>query len=226
MQGREARRLILDEHGRSGDYESVISSARRDSIRNTALAFARIAPAIFQRSFERLRETSPRDYEFIKHHGDGGMDFIFFGMEKKIPVFAAVSFIRKETPKGVITVSLRSDVYIEDGPTCSEGKTTCGYVAGENAAVSDYLRTHRRGNDLVVETKRYVQLEIDNSPIDVGPPIRILRIDDQGPRWVQHGENCDLGNIPMRKPNNLAPGYSLFHSGFIPLIKIHLKYTD
>ena len=52
------------------------------------------------------------------------------------------------------------------------------------------------GDDLVQMVGLFIQLEIDDVPEKVGPPITILKIDDTGPRWIQNGESCNIGKIP------------------------------
>jgi hypothetical protein len=54
-----------------------------------------------------------------------------------------------------------------------------------------------RTTDLASLVSKFVQLEIDEKPEQVGPPIRVLQIDAKGARWIQHGEGCRIG-VPVK----------------------------
>jgi hypothetical protein len=71
----------------------------------------------------------------------------------------------------------------------------CGFTAGVDSAIrKDNAKNAGRKTVLSgAEMNRLIQLEIDQDPDRVGLPIRILRIDSNGPRWIQNGEDCNLG---------------------------------
>jgi hypothetical protein len=131
---------------------------------------------------------------FMKQ-GNGRTEFIFFGMEKEMPVVAWVAFLAGEDANGQIKVSV-SRVHADDALACPEHAPACGFAVGSNKAIRSYMAKNFWGDDLVGDVGRFLQLEIDAVPAEVGPPIRILKIDSDGPHWVQNGEGCNIGDIP------------------------------
>jgi hypothetical protein len=190
--------------GLSADYyETLVSeaSAKSHSFRGTVEGFESIAPPAMRDGFIKLKITSPLDYKaFMEGKNPGSIDFAFFGMEGKIPFIAIVGFRAVEI-QGVIGVSKVGDLFYEE-PACPDGKSVCGNAIGNFKAILGYQSANPTwSTDLVSGVRKFVQLEIDAVPDAVGPPIRILKIDSKGPRWIQNGEGCDIG-VPS-KANNL-----------------------
>jgi hypothetical protein len=189
--------------GLSGDFISNIvatASAHSMSIRHTAEVFASIAPEAFQEALGRLRLSSPNDYATFMIHDHGKIDIIFFGMEgkEKIPVVIRLPFVASEIFRQIILVTA-SPIEAEEAPACMNNATACGFAVGYNRAIASYtVHNPGWGRDLVGDVKRFVQLEIDEVPDNVGPPIRILIIDGKGPHWIQNGEGCDIG-VPNKE---------------------------
>lgn len=50
-------------------------------------------------------------------------------------------------------------------------------------------------NGHIAGVRKLIQLEIDRHPEKVGPPIAVLRIDRNGPRWIERTPYCN----PVRK---------------------------
>jgi hypothetical protein len=186
--------------GLSANYSRVIAEARGSSrsIHETVEQFSKLAPPAFQKGLTELRTSLPKRYPFVMEHARH-ISFIFFGMENNIPVVDNVIFKAEENSKHVVTVSVVSvDFY--DSPICLPTPEICGFAAGITDAIVSYLATHKFGKDLLDDVKRSVQMEIDADPAEVGPPLRILKIDSQGPLWIQNGEGCKVGNVPTNRP--------------------------
>jgi hypothetical protein len=184
----------------SGDYSKMIydASINSKSFRQTVASFERIAPPIMERSLIQLRRQSPLDYRKFM---DGGreMIFAFFGMERQIPFVSIVDFQAMEIQDSINVSKVLERVY--DEADCPGGDTVCGNTIGTFKAILSYQSANPTwGDDLIRGVRNLVQLEIDDRPDSVGPPIRILKIDSKGPRWIQSGEGCDTGDIP-KEPN-------------------------
>jgi hypothetical protein len=189
--------LFWSVSGLKADYSQIVAAAREGdvSIRHTAEKFSMLAPQALQQELMQLRASSPSGYQMFMKQGNGRTEFIFFGMEKETPAVAWVAFVAGEDANGQIRVSV-SKVHAHDDLACPQHAPACGFAAGSNKAIRDYMVKNYWGGDLVEDVGRFVQLEIDAVPAQVGPPIRILKIDGDGPLWVQNGEGCDLGDIP------------------------------
>lgn len=188
--------LFWSAAGMVGDYDKIIKVANQNnaSIRSTVEKFTEIAPPILRRGLIKLRATSVPGYKRFMESDRGKFEFIFFGMENGIPIVAKVAFRATEDTEGAIKVSVLLSAII-DGP-CDLNTIACGFTAGNDKAVWSYLASHQMGDDLVQMVGLFIQLEIDDVPEKVGPPITILKIDDTGPRWIQNGESCNIGKIP------------------------------
>ena len=69
------------------------------------------------------------------------------------------------------------------------------FFLGRYRAVERYMS--KRSKDapqlsLEEAVNHFIELEIEENPQDVGGPIDILRIDKDGPRWIQKKEGCPV----------------------------------
>jgi hypothetical protein len=79
-----------------------------------------------------------------------------------------------------------------------ENKTDCladcaqTFAFGENAAIKEFIDTNPkyRAASTVEFVRQLVQLEIDQRPEYVGPPIDIVRLNTNGANWVQVKPEC------------------------------------
>ena len=175
------------------EYPNVVSQSGISlaTIRSGTRRFEQIISPILQDAFERLRAEYPARYEHFMHVEKPGIDFIFFGMKKTVPVVATVGFRLEESEKSVKVTVGRTEFL--DGPHCPGGNVICGALSGFNKAILAYQSRNPdwwRTNNRASLVKKFVQLEIDAEPANVGPPISVLQIDAKGARWIQNGVGC------------------------------------
>jgi hypothetical protein len=166
------------------------------TFRGTVERFSDFAPPKLQIAFDNYRISSPKHYKWVLQHPTQGIDTTFFGMEGSIPMVAHVAFNLKTDFAGRIIVSLREPPKIHDGSVCPKNLVACGFATGHYEHIRSELGTYTWHPDIAPDIRSLIQKEIDADPADVGPPIRILRITRDGPRWMQNGEGCALGDIP------------------------------
>ena len=183
--------------GLEGDSSPIVRVAKHNrTMRKMAEKFSELSLLPFKEGLIKLRVEKPNIYRNFMTNGHGGLDFIFFGMEDGILKIIWVPFVASENTEGEITVSA-SPIQFEDAGACFNGANACGFAIGHNKAMQPEMAKPGWGINLEGSVARFIQLEVDAHPKEVGPPIRILKIDSSGPVWIQHGEGCErLGDIP------------------------------
>lgn len=162
----------------------------------TVERFSTFVPPKLQIPFDNLRKSSPRDYAWLLRHAAEGINVTFFGMERGIPMVASVAFDLKVDSRKPIIISLRKPPKFYDGAVCPNYKNVCGAATGYYEHIRSDIRAYDWHVDMAPDIRSLIQKEIDTEPVEVGPPIRILKIDRKGPHWIQNGEGCNIGNIP------------------------------
>jgi hypothetical protein len=181
------------------EYPQVASSAGMTAraIRSSTKKFEKLILPLLQDAFGRMRKEYPARYEAFMHSGLPDVDFIFFGMNRRIPVISVAVFHVQESGTSV-TVSLASEQFF-DGVHCPRsGDVICGVESGNNKAITAYQSKNPdwwKTKNLASLVRKFVQLEIDAVPAHVGPPIRVLQIDARGRHWIQNGEGCDTDGL-------------------------------
>jgi hypothetical protein len=192
------------------DDRGVIERAYRRgrSIIETNRILGETMPASIQSSLREFERLQPNEYRLFMTRPKKTVGITLFGMENHIPVVAAIAFAITEIKGGEISIQMTRQES-SDGIKCCGGDPGRAHLFVDgyfDAIIADTNRNPRWGNDFVSDAKRFLQLEIDESPVAVGPPIRIMKIDSKGPRWVQNSEGCDTGNIPKEPIPNPAAG--------------------
>lgn len=177
--------------GTSAEIRPVIIASRKDTttIRQVVENFCSIFPPAWTHALEQNRAASPKDFKHFMQI-DGGIEkFIFFGMDKKTPVVAYVGIAATEDSKHRLTIQVNKDIR---DTLCESDE--CGFMIGDDEAIRRDIAKRGGLNEFTgAEIQRLIQLEIDDDPERVGPPIRILQIDADGPRWTLNGEGCHTG---------------------------------
>ncbi|MGH7745486.1 MAG: hypothetical protein ACREQ5_11955 [Candidatus Dormibacteria bacterium] len=74
---------------------------------------------------------------------------------------------------------------------CSDGRELVSL--GEKSAAEKFMHDNSGENfDLPSLATKLVQLEIADSPGDVGPPISELRLDKDGATWISNDSGCPV----------------------------------
>lgn len=186
--------LFWSQAGKYSDYKPLIRASTKghSSIRQTVDGFSVSVLPAMKHSLVELRRDDLSDYKHFMQLDGGNTQIIFFGMEKNVPVVASIHFVATEDSKHKINIAVAKD--IRDSPTdCHPGVAACGFTAGRDAAIRQYMASSERFDLTGAEMNLLIRMEVDADPAHVGLPIRILRIDSDGPRWIQHGEGCHIG---------------------------------
>jgi len=109
-------------------------------------------------------------------------------MNGEIPAFSLVYFTIKTKADGVIDVDGHQDDC--PGVACPDGSTV--RILGENVAAkkagdSPLFWSGKSDTDAV---RRLVEIEIGDSPSDVGGPIDIIVVNRGGAGWLEPKQNC------------------------------------
>jgi hypothetical protein len=167
----------------------VTLSNIRPSVKN----FERLFSPFLQDALEQGRKETPGKYRELVHSGLPETDFVFFGMRGGTPIVAIASF-HIDDSQGPVRVTTAPEQFL-DGPHCPDSQLICGATMGYDKAIKAFVSKHPdwwRATDLAGLVRNFVQIEINDQPEYVGPPVRVLRIDAKGARWIQHGEGCSI----------------------------------
>jgi len=107
----------------------------------------------------------------------------FFGIEQQSLYLYVRSY--KATAYNSIDVKVEP----EGSTDCLTGCNTI-LALGETDAITDYLNTNPKPVLSVELVRKLVQVEIEQTPEYVGPPIDIVRLDTNGANWVDVKPEC------------------------------------
>lgn len=117
------------------------------------------------------------------------LQLLFVGIQNRVPLILGVDFHYRKSD---------TDVFVEAGEIsiCGGRSDACTHlVIGRTNAISNFSKKKGSMDYLarvqpVVSVERLIQMEIDEEPDDVGPPIDILRITQRGTRWIRRKRQC------------------------------------
>jgi hypothetical protein len=153
----------------------------------------RLIPQLIQHEAEALRRTQPKAFQQFAD-GQPFLEVLFIGFEQQKAIAVYREYLIKATRRRVEVVM--AEPIDCPGAECRESQM---FVLGERLAIDAYFRTHKgvfqpTPIEVSIDTIRnLVQSEINDSPLTVGPPIDIARIDRQGMRWINHKSQCPGG---------------------------------
>ena len=110
---------------------------------------------------------------------------IFAGFENGKPVVATKGFVLEES--GV----LREDYALESNSTNSF------LLYGDQGAAERLLGDPERPREPLALVRKLIQVQIEENPQNVGPPISILELTNHLYRWLDPGTCKSLGNIDV-----------------------------
>jgi hypothetical protein len=134
----------------------------------------------------RLKNETPAVYEkVVREEGGTVLALAFAGYEEGATLVIISQFgARDGNPP---SVSVKHD---SCPGNCSFGVKT--FFLGSYKAIARYIAGKTGEGDMEpVEAIRYlIELEIQENPQQVSGPVDILRIDRQGPEWIQKKDEC------------------------------------
>ncbi len=168
------------------DLETLVASiGRTGTLASRMQRFIEAARAPLEKEMASVEKDFPEEYARYAA-GSPPLSIVFAGVENGDPTFIWTDFIPKKG-EGRLTIKNVSPIKPVQ-PTAEEPINWVGF--GYSDSFVSYLRDHPRQLFLDPgETIRTgLQTEESAHPKDVGEPFSILRIDWNGPQWIDHGE--------------------------------------
>lgn len=138
------------------------------------------------RAVERIKRDHPA---YFRRHFEGGAvaEVLFVGLESGSPVLLLRYFRATSLASGQVLITAQR----RDCPgNCPSGIAEA--FLGEKDAIEKFRAQNpklwRAG--LVEGIRKLIEMEIADKPELVSPPIDILRIDRNGPQWIQRKPEC------------------------------------
>jgi len=181
---------LYKDPARGFDVIDSIRDALRDrhSLREGADAIAAKIANDLLVELARLKTESPEDYTFIKRRGRDLTSILLTGFEQGMAEAILLKFKPVVSEAGEMTLETERTACPGD---CNPRNTQAFYLT-DMKGINDYLG---RGNKIDWQApdkaaKLLVGLTIDAHTPGVAPPIDVLRIDANGPRWIAHKPEC------------------------------------
>lgn len=173
--------------------DSLLSSATFDE------QVARVENAVAQsltNELARLRREDPGIYAFTMHSSAHVVSLVLVEYQDGVPHLAARGFSWISNP----TPAIKIDRITCPGD-CTDGRELLSL--GEKRAAENFMRANSGEDfDLPALATKLVELEIEDSPGNVGPPINEMRLDKSGVTWLSNGSGCP---VPAQQPQPRAP---------------------
>ncbi len=134
----------------------------------------------------RLKNEAPATYEkMVREEGGTVLALAFAGYEEGA-TFAIISQFAIRDPESPSVFVKRDSC----PGNCPFGVKT--FFLGSYKAIARYIAGKTGEGDMEpLEAIRYlIELEMEENPQEVGGPVDILRIDRQGPQWIQRKGEC------------------------------------
>ncbi|MFZ0639106.1 MAG: hypothetical protein WA020_02985 [Candidatus Acidiferrales bacterium] len=163
--------------------QSLLPSANFDD------QVARVENAVSQSlmtELNRLQREDPGTYAFTMHSSREVVSLVLAQYQDGVPHLAARGFGWIANPAPAIKIDR-----VTCPGDCSDGRELVSL--GEKAAAEKFMRENTGEDfDLPALATKLVQLEIENSPGDVGPPINEVRLNKDGVTWISNGAGCPV----------------------------------
>jgi hypothetical protein len=157
--------------------------SRAESIQEAATEFGRLAMKPFQTAATSIRTELPQQYDYIRKSPEP-LQVVFAAIENGVPRYVIAYFTLAETPAAVSALA-HQRACPGDGCSGARSLTVLGFNDAAKREASDpgFLA----GLDPVSAARKLVELEIEDSPDSVGPPVSVLTIDRTGSSWTSRG---------------------------------------
>jgi hypothetical protein len=175
------------------------AAERGRTILEVANAFEAITLQPLSAFLSRMRQKHP-EFFLRKYEDQSPVQAVFVGFDHHVPVMYLRSFkVRSATSGEILLSPLRRDC---PGDDCETGIANA--FLGQHEAIDRFIADNPSiwKIGLVDAVRKLIEMEIENDPAHVGPPIDILRLDRNGAQWIQKKSECPeitpVGNC--RKP--------------------------
>lgn len=179
----------LDHDARRNFYVRKIVAQSLSPAANFDDQLARIESAVSESLMAELNRLQREDrgtYAFTMHSSSEVVSLVLAQYQDGIPHLAARGFGWIANPVPAIKIDR-----ITCPGDCSDGRELVSL--GEKTAAEKFMRANAGEDfDLPALAMKLVQLEMDASPGDVGPPINEVRIDKNGVGWISNGAGCPV----------------------------------
>ena len=163
--------------------QSLLPSANFDD------QVARVENAVSQSlltELHRLQREDPGTYAFTMHNSREVVSLVLAQYQDGVPHLAARGFGWIANPAPAIKIDR-----ITCPGDCSDGRELVSL--GEKTAAEKFMHANAGEDfDLPALATKLVQLEIDDSPGNVGPPINEVRLDKDGVSWISNDAGCPV----------------------------------
>jgi hypothetical protein len=134
----------------------------------------------------RLRREDPGIYAFTMHSSDEAVSLVLVEYQDGVPHLAARGFSLIANPSPGIKIDR-----ITCPGDCADGRELISL--GEKRAAERFMRANAGEDfDLPALATKLVQLEIEDAPGSVGPPISEMRLDKDGATWLSNDSGCPI----------------------------------
>lgn len=135
---------------------------------------------------DRLRREDPGIYAFTMHNSREVVSVVLAQYQDGVPHLAARGFAWTMNPSPRIAISR-----VTCPGDCADGRELVSL--GQRNAAEKFMRANAGEDfDLPALAVKLVQLEIDEAPGSVGPPINELRLGKDGDTWLSNGAGCPV----------------------------------
>lgn len=133
-----------------------------------------------------LQREDPGVYAFTMHNSREVVSIVLAQYQGGVPHLAARGFAWTMNPSPGIAISR-----VTCPGDCSDGRELVSL--GQKNAAERFMRANAGEDfDLPALAVKLVQLEIDETPGNVGPPINELRLDKGGAVWLSNSAGCPV----------------------------------
>jgi hypothetical protein len=179
----------LDHDARRNFYLKNIVAQSLSPSANFDEQVARVENAVSESlmtELNHMQHEDPGAYAFTMHGSREIVSIVLAEYRDGVPHLAARGFEWIANPAPAIRIDR-----ITCPGDCSDGRELVSM--GEKSAAERFMRANAGEDfDLPALAAKLVQLEIDNSPGDVGPPINEVRLDKDGVTWLSNGASCPV----------------------------------
>lgn len=191
--------LKNDAIGWSVKESAIRASKTEGSLLDKVAAFERqVIPPLTQ-TLEMVKKDRPSFYEKKYNSGDKvALSIVFVRFEKGIPVILIREF-QSLSPTSINIIRTACP------GNCNEKVQF--YYLGQSDAIKHFVDKNPPSltpHNIASFVNKLVEVEIEDRPNEVGPPIDILRVEKDSARWIQKKNECpDILPQPNKKINKL-----------------------
>jgi hypothetical protein len=172
------------------DLFSILKEASRQKglLADKITTFENLVKPPLEKALNRLRRDEP--VAFQRNAIEiAPLGVNFFGIERGVLVLHNRRFVVSLARDNKVSVNIERHGC--PGPDCPDG------VAFITVGAAEFKERFAKENpnflkgDLVEAARKFVQMQIDAKVVDVGPPIDILRITNDGAKWIRKKPECE-----------------------------------